>query len=264
MSEVRRYSALELRTWTDPPGGGIGVDPRSPYVDHFWVPAIGPVAVCMAQLLIRTVNRESAGLVVALTDLATRLGVGVGETGLAALGEALHALEAAAVVQLAEDGSVLVRSELPYLGPTELAHLPQTLRATHQASFALLTETPPGAVTTALAPSAPVLSLRATVDEILTNSDLKPRQLAYRWQHVVRLAEEARDESLTAWADPDLEIALLGCQTSSRAVLEAAWLAQHSIASRGRLPETCRAHLTDATAGVIDWLVNELPGPEPG
>lgn len=108
-------------------------------------------------------------------------------------------------------------------------------------------------------PSARVVSLTATIEEILTNPRLTSQQLANRWQRVVRIAEEARDENVLDAASPDLETTLAECQLVTQDLSEVIWAAQHVIAVHGRLPEAHRLSLSTAAASLIDWMVAEFP-----
>lgn len=52
-----------------------GVDPRSRYVDHFWIPTLGPTAVCLARTMMRMIAREGRAVVVQAEDLRAILGL---------------------------------------------------------------------------------------------------------------------------------------------------------------------------------------------
>ncbi|QXC59759.1 hypothetical protein KSP35_15410 [Aquihabitans sp. G128] len=249
---------LAVRRWLEPPRNGPGVDPRSAYVDHYWTPLVGPTATSVARLLTRMVAQDASRIEVAWADLATGLGV-VGPNHRVELDAAVRRLADAGIAAADGDGVLLVRSELPYLDQEQVDRLPVTLQVAHGASFALRADATPGAPPAQLGPNARLLSLAATIDEILTNPELAPRQLAYRWQHVVRLAEESRDEAILEWAPAHLEATLAEGQQRAQAMSESVWASQHALATRGALPATCRSCLSDAAAGVIDWLVSEFP-----
>lgn len=261
MFEFAWDSTVSLRLWGDPPGGGEVVPSRSAYVDQFWLPVLGPVATCTARLLARHLSQEPGPVSILLGDLATGLGLDPQSSAPAVLGRAFQRLEETQILANGPDGALLVRRGFPHLGPVELGCLPFALQSAHRASFSDAGAAQPTADDNPVAPNARLLSLAATVDEILINPELRDRPLAYRWEHVARLAEEARDEALLSWAAPDLETALTDGQASGQTLREAMWSSQHAIASRGQLPATCRSQLSDAAAGVIDWMVSEFPLP---
>lgn len=257
MIHVTNQRTITLGRWPTEPDGRGGIGPRSAYVDHFWLPLLGPDATCVARLLTRLMAGEVDTVPVAISELAASLGLGDG--AVVRLDAALDRLEAAAIVAAGPHGLVLVRPELPYLGTDQVARLPARLRAVHQASYALRADAPLRGEATSLLSSARLLSLAATVDEVLTDTDLRPGQLAYRFQHVVRLAEEARDEAVLAWAGDDLSPPLGEGQAVAQAMSEAVWAAHYTVASSGQLPSVCRLALADAAAGIIDWVVAEFP-----
>ena len=261
MFELAWDSTVAFRPWIDRPGSGNVVKPRSAYVDQFWLPVLGPVATCAARLLIRRLAPESVSVSILLGDLGSGLGLDPESSGPGLLTDTFHQLEAAKILADGNDGTLLVRRGFPHLSPVELDRLPLALQAIHQASFAHAGAVAPTTENDPVAPNARLLSLAATVDEILINPDLRGRPLAYRWEHVARLAEEARDEALLGWAAPDLKTVLTNGQASGQTLREAMWSSQHAIASRGELPATCRSQLSDAAAGVIDWMVSEFPLP---
>lgn len=266
MIDVTTQATVTLNRWIerDPRSG---IDPRSRYVDHFWIPTIGPTAVCLARTLMRLVAREGRAVVVPVGHLGAMLGLH-GPDATDGLRDAFATLLDVGVLAVDAEGSstdhttaLLVRSHFPRLTDDQVARLPGDLGAAHRA---------PNSMYAAAALDAPldrrrdlghlrVLSLASTVDEIIVNSALDPGQLAFRWQHVIRLAEEARDDAMLDWAPADLESSLAECQLASQAVSEALWSAQCAVATRRTVGDEQRAALAEAAAGVVDWLVSEHP-----
>lgn len=263
MIDVTTTGVISLRRWIDD-GPTAGVDPRSRYVDHFWIPTLGPTAVCLARTLMRMIAREGRAVVVRTEDLASILG--------------LHDADATADLEraiglLAEHGIVarehgepevhlVVRSQFPYLDEALVAALPGELGAAHRAPYSLQAAATLDAPLDGgrdLGPHLRVLSLAATVDEILVNPSLDPGQLAFRWQHVIRLAEEARDDAVLDWAPADMESPLAECHLAAQAMSEALWTTQCAVATRRSIGEDQRVELAEAAAGVVDWLVSEYP-----
>lgn len=286
MRDVTNHAAVALRRWV-PEEPTSGIDPRSRYVEHFWVPTVGPVAVCLARTLMRIVSREGKAVVVRVEDLQEMLGLH-GPRADADLGAAIAALldhgvlvedhdpddedtlegvETDVAVDLTDEGPdtpllLLVRSQFPYLDDGQVADLPGDLaiahRAPHSMRAAAALEAPIGRPAD-LGPHLRVLSLASTIDEILVNPSLDAAQLAFRWQHVIRLAEEARDDAVLDWVPADLESSVAECHLAAQAVNEALWQAQCAVAIRRSLGEDQRTELAEAAAGVVDWLVSEHP-----
>ncbi|HEX2575243.1 MAG TPA: hypothetical protein VHK88_02770 [Aquihabitans sp.] len=258
MSDATEDLTIPIRPWPQAAGPRQGTSPQSPYVDHYWMPLLGPTATSLARLLVRIVQQDPSTTHLPVGQLAASLGLDGRDAG-RTVDAALERLRQEGITAVTESGVVLIGNVLPYLSPSQEARLPDGVQADHRAAFGQVHPAYGEGAGPAPRPSARLLGLAATVDELLTNPELRPRQLAYRFQHVVRLAEEARDEALLDWAAPDVETTLAECQLSGQAVSDAIWVAQHAVASNGRLPESSRAGLNDAAAGLVDWVVAEFP-----
>ncbi|MCB0976034.1 MAG: hypothetical protein KDB02_01130 [Acidimicrobiales bacterium] len=274
MIELKQHSSnWSLNRWIDCDNRS-GVDPRSRYVDHFWIPALGPTAVCLARALMRMVAREGKEVVVRGEDLEALLGLR-GSDASDVLSGALDLLVEHGIVHLDLGGpadvpkpsdtdgvTVLVRSSFPYLTDEAVERLPGDLAIAHRAPHSLraaATLDAPMDRSRDLGPHLRVLSIAATIDEIIVNPSLDPGQLAFRWQHVVRLAEEARDDAVLDWAPTDLESTLAECHLAAQAVNEELWSAQCAIATRRSISDHQRSALAESAAGLVDWLVSEYP-----
>lgn len=264
MIHVTRTGTLSLSRWVDE-GPTAGVDPRSRYVDHFWIPTLGPTAVCLARTLMRMIAREGRAVIVRTEDLTAILGLHDTDA-VASLERAIDLLASHRI--LADDGGtedgsrIAVRSQFPYLDEPLVAALPGELAKAHRAPYSLQAAAmldAPLDRSRDVGPHLRALSLAASVDEILVNPSLDPGQLAFRWQHVIRLAEEARDDAVLDWAPADMESPLAECHLASQAVSEALWSTQCAVATRRSIGEDQRTALADAAAGVVDWLVSEYP-----
>jgi len=256
MNELATQSTLALRRWLGLGTGGV--DARSRYVDHYWMPLLGPSAVCLARTLMRMVGRQGTDVTLDLDHLGAVLGLDDDHV----LQDAFEILDGAGIVAFDGPGVVLVRADFPYLTAAQVDALPEGLAVAHGVPGSLLAaanlDAPTGR-THAPGPHARALSLAATLDEILVNPSLDPGQLAHRWQHVIRLAEEARDDAVLDWAPGDLEATLAESHLAGQEVTEALWSAQQAIVSRRHLGAESRAALAEAAAGIVDWLVAEFP-----
>lgn len=277
MIELKQNPNWSLRRWIDA-GRLEGVDPRSRYVDHYWIPVIGPTAVCLARTLMRMVSREQGDVVIRTDHLAALLGLR-GDQADEVVRESVDVLDRHGIVNVGADSGekqendpvavdLHVRSLFPYLSDDLVAGLPGELASAHRAPHSLraaATLDAPLDRSRDLGPHLRVLSLAATIDEILVNPSLDPGQLAFRWQHVVRLAEEARDDAVLDWAPADLESTLAECHLAAQAVNEELWASQCAVATRRSIGPQQRSALAEAAAGVVDWLVSEYPqGPTVG
>ena len=68
---------LAVTAWPDPVIDELGHDPRSAYVEHFWLGILGPSTVWLLRRLADGLEREPDGFVLDLPDTARALGVGM-------------------------------------------------------------------------------------------------------------------------------------------------------------------------------------------
>src|SRR3954462_9370421 len=68
--------AIRVMPWPDPVLDAIGHDPRSRYVEQFWLPTLGPTALLLLRHLADRFDREPEGLELAVIDTSHALGLG--------------------------------------------------------------------------------------------------------------------------------------------------------------------------------------------
>jgi hypothetical protein len=121
---------LAIRPWPDPVIDQLGHDPRSAYVERFWLGILGPSTTWFLRRIAAGLEAEPAGFDLDLNDTARALGLG---------GEGRHspfvrALGRCCQFELAlptEDGVLAVRRKLPPLSRRQLSRLPEVLQADH-------------------------------------------------------------------------------------------------------------------------------------
>jgi hypothetical protein len=131
--EVPDSGVLSVVAWVDPVVDLIGHDPRSDYVERFWLGVLGPSTTLLLRYLARCLDEEPGGLELDAHEVARRLGVGHkgGRSSpfLRSLGRCIG-------FGLARDlgrGTLAVRRKLPPLNRRQLAHLTPSLQAAHRA-----------------------------------------------------------------------------------------------------------------------------------
>src|SRR2546429_2027387 len=67
---------LEIRPWPDPVIDSLGHDPRSSYVEQFWLGILGPSTTWLLRRLATGLEAEPAGFQMPLSDTAKALGLG--------------------------------------------------------------------------------------------------------------------------------------------------------------------------------------------
>lgn len=127
--------ALTIKPWPDPVIDQVGHDPRSSYVERFWLGVLGPSTTWLLRRMALGLERSPAGFDLPLAETARALGIG---------GEGRHspfvrALGRCCQFELAlpqEQGVLAVRRKLPPLSRRQLQRLPEVLQAEHEAWLA--------------------------------------------------------------------------------------------------------------------------------
>lgn len=133
LSEIERLGAtgpLRLEAWPDPVIDELGHDPRSDYVERFWLPVLGPSTVFLLRHLARRLEQEPAGTELCLDELAAALGLGARPGRNSPFSRTLARAVDFEMARL-HPGCLYVRRALPTLAHRHLARLPDSLRAEH-------------------------------------------------------------------------------------------------------------------------------------
>ena len=179
---------IHVRPWPDPVIDAMGLDPRSAYVERFWLGILGPSTTWLLRRLAAGLEAEPAGFSLSLPDTAQALGLG----GRGRNSPFVRALARSCQFELAMvpgPGELAVRRRLPPLTRRQLARLPAGLQAEHQRWREAEAEVP----------AAEALSRRArrlalSLVELGEDVEATERQLL-RWRFHPALAREA-----TRWA----------------------------------------------------------------
>lgn len=122
---------LQVRIWHDPVLEELGHDPRSPYVERYWLSILGPSATLLLRRLAQRLELEPDGFELDCAAWAQELGIGMrgGKNG-----PFWRAVDRTCRFGAAQrTGAVLtVRPKLPPLTMHQIARLPEQLQATHQ------------------------------------------------------------------------------------------------------------------------------------
>jgi hypothetical protein len=125
-------ATISVTPWHDPVIDVLGHDPRSRYVETFWLPALGPTAVLLLRHLADRFDRNPKGLELTVADTSQALGVGQREGASSPL---LRTLRRLVQFDLAcEDPMsdlVAVRRNLPPVPARQLRRLPADVQAQH-------------------------------------------------------------------------------------------------------------------------------------
>ncbi len=136
-------ATLTIQPWPDPILDTVGHDPRSLYVERFWLPTLGPTALLLLRHLAHRFDEEPRGIQLTVADASQALGLGHREGNSSPLVRSLTRL---GQFDLACDdgrGTVAVRRNLPPVNPRHVRRLPVELQVAHaEWAEARLDETP--------------------------------------------------------------------------------------------------------------------------
>ena len=180
--------SLTIRAWPDPVIDQVGHDPRSAYVERFWLGVLGPSTTWLIRRMAAGLEAQPSGFELPLGETARALGLG---------GDGRHspfvrALTRCCQFELAtpgDEGVLAMRRKLPPLNRRQVVRLPDTLQADHERWLEAELQAPP---LEALRRRSRRLAL--SLLELGEDLEATERQLQ-RWRFSPALARQA-----AAWA----------------------------------------------------------------
>lgn len=127
---------LVVRPWFDPALASRGFEPRSEYVERFWLGVVGPSVVLLLRRLARGLEEHPRGFAVDADETARAIGLGTGTGRNAPLQRSLDRACRFSTMRRSTDGGFEVRTHLPRLSARQLSRLPGSVQATHAAWLA--------------------------------------------------------------------------------------------------------------------------------
>ena len=124
---------LPVRPWPDGVIDALGHDPRSAYVERFWLGVLGPSTTWLLRFLANRLDAEPEGFDLDLAATAQALGLGSKGGRHSPFMRALSRCCQFDVAEARADGTLAVRRKLPPLNRRQIVRLPPELAAAHQA-----------------------------------------------------------------------------------------------------------------------------------
>jgi hypothetical protein len=131
LDELLQDGALVVIPWHDDVVDPIGFDPRSHYVELFWLNVLGPTATWLLRRLVTGLDEFPGGYELDLTETAGALGLSYSPTASNPFTRALGRCVLFGVARPA-GGGLAVRRRLPPVAARHLARMPPHLRQLHQ------------------------------------------------------------------------------------------------------------------------------------
>lgn len=124
---------LPIRPWPDGVIDALGHDPRSAYVERFWLGILGPSTTWLLRYLANGLDESPEGFDLDLAATAQALGLGARGGRHSPFMRALSRCCQFDVAEARPDGILAVRRKLPPLNRRQVVRLPPDLAAAHQA-----------------------------------------------------------------------------------------------------------------------------------
>ena len=123
---------LHVSLWSDPVIDQLGHDPRSTYVERFWLPILGPTTTLLMRRLAHSLEAEPDGFDLALLDTATALGLGTKGGRNSPFLRAISRAVKFKIVRLDGSDTLAVRPKIPPLTRVQVDRLPLAVRDEHE------------------------------------------------------------------------------------------------------------------------------------
>lgn len=182
---------LAVRPWADAVIDEIGFDPRSPYVERYWLAILGPSATWLVRHLAERLENEPAGFDLDLPTTAVRLGLGRRGGRDAPFWRTVRRICQFGAAQMNGSDGLWVRRKLPPLTRVQVERLPDPLPAEHSRWVA---RPPADSAQAAEQMRRRAKRLALSLLELGEDGEATERQL-HRWKVHPAVAREA-----TAWA----------------------------------------------------------------
>ena len=132
-ADTPSVAVLPVRPWPDGVIDALGHDPRSAYVERFWLGILGPSTTWLLRFLANRLDASPEGFDLDLPATAQALGLGSRGGRHSPFMRALSRCCQFDVAEARADGTLAVRRKLPPLNRRQILRLPSDLAAAHQA-----------------------------------------------------------------------------------------------------------------------------------
>ncbi len=124
-------SILEIVSWDDPVLASQGYDPRSAYVERFWLGLIGPSATWLLRRFARGLDSLPSGFRIDLSDTGKALGLGEATGPNSSVQRTINRICQFGLAQRVGPDRLSVRRHLPPLTRRQLDRLPDAVQNAH-------------------------------------------------------------------------------------------------------------------------------------
>ena len=135
---------LAVEAWPDPVIDDLGVDPRGPYTERFWLPVLGPSTVWFLRRIADALDDEPGGFALDLAETARALGVGMRGGRNAPIMKTVERCCRFGAARVQGPDHIAVRRRLAPLNRAQVERLPESLQREHGAWLTRPSRSPDG------------------------------------------------------------------------------------------------------------------------
>ena len=122
---------IRITSWVDPMLDNIGYDPRSSYVEHFWLPILGPSSIWLLRRARSLLEMNPTGITLSCAELGGSLGLGDTKGRSSLLTKTVQRCVDFEVAKMTHEGSIAFRRRLAPLSVRQLQRLPKSIAELH-------------------------------------------------------------------------------------------------------------------------------------
>ena len=120
-----------ITPWCDPVVDTRGYDPRSTYVEQFWLSVLGPSAIWTMRMFAARFDEDPDGFELDVADAARTLGLSAAKGSASPFGRSIHRCVIFGMAVARSDGWT-VRRRMPAVTARHLQRLPEPVQARHE------------------------------------------------------------------------------------------------------------------------------------
>ncbi len=135
MTSLLTHSSLWIEPWRDLVTEENGHDPRSKYVEQFWLGVIGPTAAWLMRYVAQEFDNSPDGFELPVAPITLQLGISPKAGPRGGLHRTLHRLVMFRLASESHTGYA-IRRRLPPLNHAQLRRLPTHLQRSHTSYYA--------------------------------------------------------------------------------------------------------------------------------
>jgi len=126
-------ATLAIRPWPDPIIDTLGHDPRSLYVERFWLPTLGPTSLLLLRRIAAGLDEHPEGIQLDLGELSQALGLGHREGSSSPVVRSLDRLIQFDLACGEREAGFAVRRSVPPVNRRHVGRLPAPMQEEHRA-----------------------------------------------------------------------------------------------------------------------------------